>query len=234
MYIDSHLERCVLVQTAELYSSGKYLNRNLNFFQLWAYVSYGEFFKVPCATVYTRAVQVKSGIYIDSHLERCVLVQTAELYTPGKYLNWKSPMGPYTSCTGQVWHVYIDSHLERCVLVQTAELYTPGKYLNWKLNFINCGPILAMENFSKSPVGPRTRGVQVKSGMYIDSHLERCVLVQTAELYTPGKYLNWNLKICPIYMYCMAWEMAIIAIEYRIAGMFGREKVWRIWRIASD
>ena len=30
--------------------------------------------------------------------------------------------------------------------------------------------------------------------MYIDSHLERCVLVQTVELYRPGKYLNWNLN----------------------------------------
>ena len=26
-----------------------------------------------------------------------------------------------------------------------------------------------------------------KSGMSIDSHLERCLLVQTAELYSPGK-----------------------------------------------
>ena len=50
----------------------------------------------------------------------------------------------------------------------------------------------------------------MKSGMYIDSHLERCVLVQTAELCTSGKYLNWNLKICPI---CIVWEIDIIAIE---------------------
>ena len=39
-----------------------------------------------------------------------------------------------------------------------------------------------------------TGAVQVKSGMYIDSHLERCVLVQTAELYSPGKYVNWNFN----------------------------------------
>ena len=38
------------------------------------------------------------------------------------------------------------------------------------------------------------RTVQVKSGMSIDSHLERCLLVQTAELYSPGKYVNWNLS----------------------------------------
>ena len=36
----------------------------------------------------------------------------------------------------------------------------------------------------------------VKSGMSMenDSHLERCLLVQTAELYSPGKYVNWNLS----------------------------------------
>ena len=41
----------------------------------------------------------------------------------------------------------------------------------------------------------RTGTVQVKSGMSIDSHLERCLLVQTAELYSSGKYVNWNLSI---------------------------------------
>ena len=25
-------------------------------------------------------------------------------------------------------------------------------------------------------------------------YLERCLLVQTAELYSPGKYVNWNLS----------------------------------------
>ena len=39
----------------------------------------------------------------------------------------------------------------------------------------------------------RTRTVQVKSGMSIDSHRESCVLVQTASPYSPGKYVNWNL-----------------------------------------
>ena len=48
----------------------------------------------------------------------------------------------------------------------------------------------------------RTGTVQVKSGMSIDSHLERCLLVQTAELYSPGKYANWNLSF--------VWEMAIL------------------------
>ena len=50
-----------------------------------------------------------------------------------------------------------------------------------------------MENFQSDLYG-RTRTVQVKSGMSIDSHLERCLLVQTAELYSPGKYVNWNLS----------------------------------------
>ena len=70
----------------------------------------------------TGTVQVKSGMYIGSHLERCVLVQTAELYSPGKYVNWyfnffngnpmlamenssKFPMRLYRNCTGQVWYV---------------------------------------------------------------------------------------------------------------------------------
>ena len=40
----------------------------------------------------------------------------------------------------------------------------------------------------------RTRTVQVKSGMSIDSHPESCVLAQTASPYSPGKYVNWNLS----------------------------------------
>ena len=53
MYIDFHLERCVLVQTAELYSPGKYMNWNLILSIVGLYLfSYGEFFKVTCAAVY--------------------------------------------------------------------------------------------------------------------------------------------------------------------------------------
>ena len=70
----------------------------------------------------------------------------------------------------------------------------------------------------------------MKSGMYIDSHLERCALVQKAELYTFGKYLNWNLKICPI---CTVWEIAIIAIENFSKSPVGEytkctDKVWYV------
>ena len=50
-----------------------------------------------------------------------------------------------------------------------------------------------MENF-QSDLSGRTGTVEVKSGMSIDSHLERCLLVQTAELYSAGKYVNWNLS----------------------------------------
>ena len=47
-----------------------------------------------------------------------------------------------------------------------------------------------MENF-QSDLSGRTGTVQVKSGMSIDSHLERCLLVQTAvQLYSPGKLLT--------------------------------------------
>ena len=154
----------------------------------------------------TRTVQVKSGMSIDSHLERCLLVQTAELYSPGKYVNWnlsfcqweiamiamenfQSDLYGRTRTVQVKSGMSIDSHLERCLLVQTAELYSPGKYVNWNLSFFNGKPMIAMENF-QSDLSGRTGTVQVKSGMSIDSHLERCLLVQTAELYSPGKYVN--------------------------------------------
>ena len=74
------------------------------------------------------------------------------------------------------------------------EPYSPGKYVNWNLSFsMGDSCTLAMENFQGQLYG-RTGTVQVKSGMSIDSHLERCLLVQTAELYSPGKYVNWNLS----------------------------------------
>ena len=46
-----------------------------------------------------------------------------------------------------------------------------------------------MENF-QSDLSGRTGTVQVKSGMSTDSHLERFLLVQSAELYSPWKYVN--------------------------------------------
>ena len=70
----------------------------------------------------------------------------------------------------------IDSHPESCVLVKTASLYSPGKYVNWNLSFFNGDPCIAMGILQGHLYG-RTRTVQVKSGMSIDSHPESCVLV---------------------------------------------------------
>ena len=50
----------------------------------------------------------------------------------------------------------------------------------------------------------RTRTVQVKSGMSVDSHRDSCVLVQTASPYSLGKYVNWNLS----------FSMEILYISY--------------------
>ena len=80
----------------------------------------------------------------------------------------------------------IDSHPESCVLVQTASPYSPGKYVNWNLSF----PVGILQG----QLYVRTKTVQVKSGMSIDSHPESYVLVQTASPYSPGKYVNWNLS----------------------------------------
>ena len=65
-----------------------------------------------------------------------------------------------------------------------------GSMLTGQFEFLSMEiAIIAMENFQSDLYG-RTGTVQVKSGMSIDSHLERCLLVQTAELYSPGKYVN--------------------------------------------
>ena len=50
-----------------------------------------------------------------------------------------------------------------------------------------------MENFQSDLYG-RTGTVQVKSGMSIDSHLERCLLVQTAELYSSAVWTKRHLS----------------------------------------
>ena len=94
----------------------------------------------------------------------------------------------------------IDSHPESYVLVQTASPYSPGKYVNWNLSF---SMELAM-GILQGQLYVRTRTVQVKSGMSIDSHPESYVLVQTASPYSPGKYVNWNLS----------FSMEILYISY--------------------
>ena len=88
----------------------------------------------------------------------------------------------------------IDSHPESCVLVQTASPYSPGKYVNWNLSFFNGDPVYQLWGILQGHLYGRTRTVQVKSGMSIDSHPESCVFVQTASPYSPGKYVNRNLS----------------------------------------
>ena len=94
----------------------------------------------------------------------------------------------------------IDSHPESYVLVQMASPYSPGKYVNWNLSF---SMEIAM-GILQGQLYVRTRTVQVKSGMSIDSHPESCVLVQTASPYSPGKYVNWSLS----------FSMEILYISY--------------------
>ena len=94
----------------------------------------------------------------------------------------------------------IDSHPESCVLVQTASPYSPGKYVNWNLSFSMEILYISYGNSSTSTVRP----YKIKSGMSIDSHPESYVLVQTASPYSPGKYVNWNLR----------FSMEILYISY--------------------
>ena len=94
----------------------------------------------------------------------------------------------------------IDSHPESYVLVQTASPYSPGKYVNWNLSF----SMEILYIILQGQLYVRTRTVQVKSGMSIDSHPESYVLVPTASPYSPGKYVNWNLS----------FSMEILYISY--------------------
>ena len=97
----------------------------------------------------------------------------------------------------------IDSHPESYVLVQTASPYSPGKYVNWNLSF-SMEILYISYGILQGQLYVRTRTVQVKSGMSIDSHPESYVLVQTASPYSPGKYVNWNLS----------FSMEILYISY--------------------
>ena len=152
----------------------------------------------------------------------------------------KSPVRPYTNCTGQIWYVHWFpswkvSFGPNSIAVQSWEVCALKiEFFQWRacisyreLFFkVPCAAVhelyrsnlvctlipilkgvfwskqhsctvlgsmwtgiwffqlwvfiyLAMEIFQSDLCG-RTRTVQVKSGMYIDSHPERCVLVQTA------------------------------------------------------
>ena len=66
----------------------------------------------------------------------------------------------------------------------------------------------------------RTRTVQVKSGMSIDSHPESCVLVQTASPYSPGKYVNWNLVF--------QWRSCTLAMGILQGHLYGRTRTAQV------
>ena len=184
-----------------------------------SYNSYGEFSK--WCTAVQELYMVKSGMSIDSHLERCLLVQTAELYSPGKYVNWNlcffngkpmTAMENSSKCTcTAVQELYRSSlvcplilNLERCRFGPNGRVCTVlGSMLTGIWVFSMEILYIAMWILQGHLYG-RTRTVQVKSGMSIDSHPESYVLVQTASPYSPGKYVNWNLSFFngdPVYSY---------------------------------
>ena len=108
----------------------------------------------------------------------------------------RSPVRPYKNCTGQVWYVHWFS---------SGELrFGPNGYSLTGIWVFSMEILyIAMWIFQGHLYG-RTRTVQVKSGMSIDSHPESYVLVQTASPYSPGKYVNWNLSFFngdPVYSY---------------------------------
>ena len=155
----------------------------------------------------TRTVQVKSGMSIDSHPERYVLVQTASPYSPGKYVNWNLSFfngdryGEFfkVTCTA-VQELYRSSLVCPLILIRRAAFWSKrlvrtvlGSMLTGIWVFSMEILYIAMWILQGHLYG-RTRTVQVKSGMSIDSHPESYVLVQTASPYSPGKYVNWNLS----------------------------------------
>ena len=106
----------------------------------------------------------------------------------------KSLVWPYTSCTGQLWYVHWFPSSKVCLgpNSRTVQLW---EVFELEFDFIDCGHLfIYLRRVFQRDLCGRTGAVQVKSGMHIDYHLQRCVMVQTAELYSPGKYLNWNLN----------------------------------------
>ena len=137
------------------------------FFQWRAYVSYGDFFKVPCATVHElyRSNLVCTLIPIW----KGVLVRIAELYSHWKYVNWnlilsivglyllgmenfsKWPVRLHTNCTGQVWYVHWFPSWKVC-FGPNSRVVQSWKVSELEFEFFNGEPMLAMENSSKSPM----------------------------------------------------------------------------------
>ena len=161
----------------------------------------------------TRTVQVKSGMSIDSHPESYVLVQTASPYSPGKYVNWNlsffngDPVyvnwsyGEFfkVTCTA-VQELYRSSLVCPLILIRRATFWSKRLVRTVLGSMLTGIWVFSMEilciamGILQGHLYGRTRTVQVKSGMSIDSHPESYVLVQTASPYSPGKYVNWNLS----------------------------------------
>ena len=148
---------------------------------------------------------------IDSHLESCVFVSKRLVCTVlGSMLTgiWVFSMEILyisyveffkVTCTA-VQELYRSSLVCPLIPIRRAAFWSKrlvctvlGKYVNWNLSFFQWRSCIAMWILQGHLYG-RTRTVQVKSGMSIDSHPESYVLVQTASPYSPGKYVNWNLS----------------------------------------
>ena len=151
----------------------------------------------------TRTVQVKSGMSIDSHPESYVLVRTASPYSPEKYVFFK------VTCTA-VQELYRSSLVCPLILIPRATFWSERLVRTVLGSMLTVIWVFSMEILYiamwilQGHLYGRTRTVQVKSGMSIDSHPERYVLVQTASPYSPGKYVNWNLSFFngdPVYGY---------------------------------
>ena len=276
MSIDSHPERYVLVQTASPYSPGKYVNWNLSFFNG---DRYREFFKVTCTAVqelYRSSlvcplIPIRRAAFWSKRLVRTVLgsmltgiwVFSMEILYIAMENSSRSPVRPYKNCTGQVWYVHwfpsgeLSFWSKRLVCTVLGSMLTGIWVFSMEILYISYGEFFKVtctavqELYRSSLVCPliliwratfwskrlvrtvlgsmltgiwvfsmgilyiamwilqghlygRTRTLQVKSGMSIDSHPESYVLVQTASPYSPGKYVNWNLSFFngdPVYSY---------------------------------
>ena len=153
-----HLERCVLVQTAELYSFGKYVNWNLILSIVGLYLfSYGELFKVTCAAVQelyrsslictlipilkavfwskqqscTVLASILTGIWIFSLEGLCYIAMKNSS---------KSPVQPYRSCTGQLWYVHWFPSWKVC-FGSNSRAVQLWEVCELEFDFINCGPL---------------------------------------------------------------------------------------------
>ena len=118
-------------------------------------------------------------------------------------------MRPYTNCTGEIWYVPLIPILKGVFWSQQHSLYSPGKYVNWNLIFSMVGFHLISygDLYFKSDLCGRTRTVQVKSGMYIDSHLERCV-------FGPNSIAVQSWEVCALEIEFFQWRSCVSCREF--------------------